>query len=498
MKKKKNESVNRPLTPQEEFLAKEKERAKNNKLKNKPILVMTYLIVAVFVAMIGYVIYFMQFKSETIIANSRNIRQDTFADEVERGDIITSDGVVIATSTTDDEGNTQREYPYANMFAHVVGYDDYGKSGLELLGNFYMLRSHINIFEKVYRELSEEKNRGDNIVTTINYELQSVAYDAMGPCDGAVIVIEPDTGKILTMISKPDFDPNDIDNVWTYLQTEEGQDSTILLNRATQGLYAPGSTFKVITLLEYIRENSNYSNYSYECSGSEIFSGVDIHCNDDTWHGTESLKDSLAYSCNVSFANIGTLIDYASYGETAESLLFNSKLPYDGEYSVSQFEIDANSTADELPQTVIGQGDTRITPLHNAMIMCAIANGGVLMEPYLIQSVENDDGATIKKFKSRSYGKLLESDEAAILTEYMQSVADYGTAAPYFSGRSYDVAGKTGTAEYDDEGNCNSWFAGFSNPDNPDIVVCVITEDYNTYGISATWVAQQIFDAYYN
>ncbi len=453
----------------------------------------------VFVAMIAYVIYFMEFESETVIANSRNIRQDTFADDVEKGDIITSDGVVIATSTTDEEGNTTRSYPYGNTFAHVTGYDKYGKSGIELEGNFYMLRSHINIFEKVIKGLSEEKNRGDNVITTVDYDLQTAAYNAMGYCEGAVIAIEPSSGKIKVMLSKPDYNPNEIDYIWSYLQTEEGSSSTILLNRATQGLYAPGSTFKVLTLLEYIKENPNtYQNYSYECYGSEIFSGVSIHCNDDTSHYTESLKDSLAYSCNVSFAHIGTYLDYANFRTTMDSLLFNSQLPYDGEYSMSSFDIDADSGSDELPQTVIGQGNTQITPLHNAMIMSAIANGGVLMEPYLIEKVENDDGGNVKKFKSKSYGELMTSEEAEILTEYMKAVCDYGTAGSYFYGASYDVAGKTGTAEYDNEGNCNSWFVGFSNPDNPDLVVCVIVEDYNTYGVSGTWVAKQIFDAYYS
>lgn len=126
------------------------------------------------------------------------------------------------------------------MFSHLVGYDEYGKAGLELAGNFYMLRSHINIFERVYRELKEEKNRGDNVITTVDYDLQAAAYNALGSCKGAVIAIEPSTGKILCMVSKPDYDPNDIENVWSYLQTEEGSESTILLNRATQGLYAPG------------------------------------------------------------------------------------------------------------------------------------------------------------------------------------------------------------------------------------------------------------------
>ncbi len=453
--------------------------------------------VFVYMGLIGYIIYFMQFKAETTIANSRNIRQDSFADVVERGDIITSDGEVIATSSTDDKGNTTRYYPYSNMFAHLVGYDSYGKAGLELQGNFYMLRSHINIFERVYKQIKEEKNRGDNVITTVRYDLQSAAYNALGSCNGAVVVIEPDTGKILAMVSKPDYDPNNIDAVWEYLQTSEGQSSSILLNRATQGLYAPGSTFKIITLLEYIRENPDYDDYSYVCQGESIFNGVGINCNDFTVHGQESLADSLAYSCNLSFANIGTTLDYRRYKETAEDLLFNQDLPFDGEYNSSSFYIDENSRPDELPQTVIGQGETKITPLHNAMIVSAIANGGVLMKPYLISSIENDDGSTVKKFKSKSYGNLITSDEAQILTEYMKTVCDYGTASWYFYESSYDVAGKTGTAEYDNEGHTNSLFVGFSNPDNPDIVVSVIVEDYWYNGVSATWVAKQVFDAYY-
>lgn len=486
------------MSPEEEFLKKEQEKAKNNKIKNRPIIVITYLMVFVYVCLIGYVIYFMQFKAETTIANSRNIRQDSFAETVERGDIITSDGVVIATSSTDEDGNTTRSYPYDNLFAHVVGYDSYGKSGLELQGNFYMLRSHINIFERVVKEIQEEKNRGDNLITTLDYDLQKAAYDALSGCNGAVIVMEPDTGKILVMISKPDFNPNEIDAVWEYLQTEEGASSTILLNRATQGLYAPGSTFKVVTTLEYIRENYNYDKYSYICEGSEIFTGVQIECSSGKVHGELDLADSLAYSCNCSYANIGVELDYASYKDTAEDLLFNKELPYVGSYNSSSFYIDGDSRRDELPQTAIGQGDTMITPLHNALIFSAIANGGVLMEPYLMHSIENDDGATVKKFSPKKYGELMTSDEAAILTDYMKGVCDYGTAAGYFWDASYDVAGKTGTAEYDNEGNCNSWFVGFSNPDNPDIVVSVIVEDYTSNGVSGSWVAKQIFDAYYN
>ncbi|MDD6328617.1 MAG: penicillin-binding transpeptidase domain-containing protein [Lachnospiraceae bacterium] len=499
MKKKKSESNQscRELTPEEEFLQKEKERSRNNRIKNRPILVMTYSIVTIFMCMIGYIIYFMSFRAEQVIANSRNLRQDSFADVVERGDIITSDGEVIATSTTDEEGNTYRSYPYNNMFAHVVGYEGRGKAGLELSGNFYMLRSHINIFERVYMQLSEEKNRGDNVITTVSYKLQSAAYNAMGGCNGAVVAIEPSTGKILVMISKPDYNPNNMDNVWAYLDSEEGRESSILLNRATQGMYAPGSTFKIVTLLSYIRENPDYTDYTYTCNGSEIFNGVDIHCSNDRVHGTVSIGDSLAYSCNGSFATMGTSLDYGKYRDTAEELLFNCELPYDGIYNKSYFEISKNSRSDEIPQTAIGQGNTQITPLHNAMIVSAIANGGVLMKPYLIDRIENDDGAKVKKFGSKTYGNLMTNKEAQILTDYMKGVCSYGTASGYFSGTPYEVAGKTGTAEYDNQGHCNSWFVGFSNPDNPDLVVSVIMEDYSTYGITGASVAKAIFDAYY-
>lgn len=483
---------------EQELIDKEHERAKKNEIKNKPIVLTTYVVVFLFVGLIGYIAYFMQFKSESIIANSRNIRQDSFADKIERGDIITSDGVVIATSETDEEGNTYRSYPYSNMFAHVVGYEKYGKSGIELQGNFYMLRTHVNIVERVYREIKEEKNRGDNVVTTLDYNLQETAYNALGSCNGAVVVLEPDTGKILAMVSKPDFDPNNIDGVWEYLQSEEGQNSSVLLNRATQGMYAPGSTFKIVTLLEYMREKSNYSNYNFDCYGSDVFSGVSIHCSDERNHGQENLADSLAYSCNVSFANIGTKLSYDSYKNTAEDLLFNKELPFDGVYSKSQFFINAKSKADEIPQTAIGQGDTKITPLHNAMIMSAIANGGYLMKPYLLDRIENDDGAHIKTFSPKGYGNIITNTESLALTEYMKGVCSYGTASGYFGDTSYSVAGKTGTAEYDDDGNCNSWFVGFSNPDNPDIVVSVIVEDSNINGVTGTSIARQIFDAYYN
>ena len=319
----------------------------------------------------------------------------------------------------------------------------------------------------------------------------------MGDCSGAAIVIEPDTGKILAMISKPSFDPNEINEVWDYIHSDEGKDSTIMLNRVTNGLYAPGSTFKIVTALEYMRENPNYEDYEFECEGTTDVNGVEISCANDNVHGTVTLADSIAYSCNTSFSNIGSKLDKGSYRKTAEELLFNKELPYDGSYEKSSFVINEQSSSSSIPQTAIGQGDTNITPLHNAMIMCGIANGGLVKKPYVVDSIKNVSGIQVKKYKSKDSVKIMSSDEAKNLTEMLKGVCEYGTASSYFEYSDYTVAGKTGTAEYDNEGNCNSWFVGYSNIERPDIVVSVIVEDYTTNQTSGSYVAKQIFDAYY-
>ncbi len=482
----------------EQFLKHEEEVKEKLKIKNRPIITMTYVMVLVFLLLFGHLIYFMIHDSKKIIADPHNKRQDYYSEYIVRGNIVSADGKLLATSETDEEGNEVRVYPYKDVFAHVVGYNEYGRAGIELQYNFELLTSNVSIVSKLKNDLKTNKNPGDTICTTLDTRLQQEAYDALGDANGAVVVIEPSTGKILALVSKPSYDPNNIDEVWDYIHSEEGSESTIMLNRATQGLYAPGSTFKIVTALEYIRENPNYKDYSYYCEGSDIFKSVEISCANGHVHGDVDLEDSIAYSCNTSFANIGMSLDKSSYRKTAEDLLYNSKLPVDIEYSESSFSVDANTDAQLIPQTAIGQGDTSITPLHNAMIMCAIANGGVLKKPYLVESIKNSDGALVKKIKHGDTKELLSYKEAETLIEMLSSVCEYGTASSYFSYTDYSVAGKTGTAEYDNNGNCNSWFVGFSNIKDPDIVVSVIVEDYTKNELSGSYVAKRVFDAYYD
>ncbi|MGN0395936.1 MAG: peptidoglycan D,D-transpeptidase FtsI family protein [Coprococcus sp.] len=467
---------------------------KSNDKKNVPVLVITYFVVVLFIAMLANIIIFVVRDADTAIANSYNRRQSLYAEKVIKGNVLSSDGEVLAETVVDSEGNETRYYPYSNMFSHVVGYDSNGQSGVEMLSTYYLLNSNQNIIKQVYNALADKKNLGNNVVTTLDFNLQQTAYNQLGYNDGAVIVLEPSTGKILAMVSKPDFDPNNIENV---IAETADSDSSCLLNRATQGLYPPGSTFKVLTALEYIREHGNYKNYSYTCEGEDIFSGVGIHCYNYKVHGNINLKDSLAYSCNTSFSNIGLSLDKGKYRQLCEDFLFNKELPYEGYYSKSSFVINADSDDSSMPQTAIGQGDTLITPLHNALIMSTIANGGVLMKPYIIDRIESCDGTVMKKFKPDTYGKIISSNEAATMCDLLTGVTEYGTASDYFYGAQYTIAGKTGTAEFNEAGDSHSWFIGFSNIDNPDIVVCVIVENASSTGASASYIARQVFDAYY-
>lgn len=472
---------------------KDNQKAKAKRARNKEFARVTYIFVALFLVLMGYITYFQVARSRDIIRSPYNARQDSYADRVVRGKILDKDGNVLAQTNVSEDGTETREYPYGNMFAHVVGYSVQGKSGLESVENFELLTSNAFFLEKIKNEFQDKKNMGDSVVTTLNLELQEAAYDALGNYKGAVVVMEPSTGKILAMVSKPDFDSNTVAENWDFLNTD--QDS-VLLNRATQGQYAPGSTFKVVTALEYMRENPDYENYGYNCTGAIEKDGVTIRCYNGHVHGQVGFQDSLAYSCNTSFSNIGLSLDIKNFRETSKELLFNSKLPSVLPYSKSSFSLEPGAGSADKMMTAMGQGKTQVSPYHMALITSAIANGGTLMKPYLVDSVNNYTGAVIDKNKPEKYKSLMTSEDAAKLKQYMSAVVDYGTAS-VLSGQSYTAAGKTGTAEYSsDKEKDHSWFIGMTNVDNPELVISVIIESSDGTA-KAVDVAKQVFDAYY-
>ena len=445
--------------------------------------------------MMGYTCHYAATNKQELINNSYNGRQEIFAAQNTRGSIYAAGGQVLAETQTDEDGTEKRVYPYENLFAHAVGYASNGRFGIEAAANYYLINSNAKLSDKVASDVAGVKYPGDSVVTTLDVSLQDIASRSLGVYKGAIIVSEPATGKILAMVSKPDYDPNEIDAIWD--EVIQDKESTILLNRATQGLYPPGSTFKIVTALEYIRENPNtYGNYHFQCSGRFKLEEHTISCYHGTNHGSEDFITSFARSCNSSFANIGTSLDRTAFRQTLNGLLFDQELPVKLNYSKSSVHMEEGMGAEEMMQTSIGQGKTQITPLHLNMLTCAIANDGVLMKPYVIDYVENSAGSNIKRFPPSSYGRLLSAEEAEILTGMMEKVVTGGTAT-VLSGLDYTAAGKTGSAEYNSKGDSHAWFTGFAPTDNPEVCVTIIIEGAGSGGDYAVPIAKRLFDAYF-
>lgn len=447
--------------------------------------------------MTGRFIYFMVVQSSDVINNSYNKRQDLLAEKFVRGKILASDGTILAETVTDSSGNETRKYPYNDLFAHVVGSVGRGKTGLELAQNFTLLSSHTNVMNQAVTQMQGDKIVADDIVTTLNVELQKVASDALGNRKGAVVAIEPSTGRILAMVSKPGFDPNTIAQNWNSL-VEDASGNSALLNRATQGLYAPGSTFKIVTLLEYLKEHpSNYNKYTYECKGSAMFGDRRISCYNNHVHGVLDLKESLAHSCNDSFAHIGTLLNLKSYNKTAQKLMFNKSIPLNIPYNKGSFSVSGSDSENEIAQTAMGQGKTQITPLLSAMISSAVANDGKMMTPYLVEGIQTSSGHDVKTTKKKVLSKSMTKEQAAIMTDYMTEVVNSGTGTALKTSK-YQVAGKTGSAEYDSTGASHAWFTGFAPANNPTIAVSVIVESSGTGSEYAVPIARRLFETYLN
>ncbi|MCD7819017.1 MAG: penicillin-binding protein 2 [Lachnospiraceae bacterium] len=493
------ESEKIPVKVREVRLEQESEPA-DAKGRNTELGIVTYAFVFLFVIMIGYLVYLNVWKADSLNSSSYNTKQDTNEDKYIRGSIYSADGQTLAYTSVAEDGTETRVYPYKNVFSHVIGYSSNGKSGLESTSNSDLMTSHTSVLTQLREDTDDdEKQQADSVYTTLNATLQQTAYNALGSYNGAVIVMEPDTGKILAMVSKPDFDPNDIENIWDEVVNDSS--SSVLLNRATQGLYPPGSTFKILTTLAYMRENSTtYSDFTYNCEGTLEESGASIHCYNNKVHGLVDLKNAFAKSCNTTFASIGLSLGEDSLADVCDEFLFNSALPTSLQHSTSQFTLSSNASYGEIMQTAIGQGETLVTPLHMALITSTVANGGVMMRPYLVDYIEAVDGTTVSTNSPSRYKKLMTSEEASVLNEYMEETVLSGTATALSWFDRFTVAGKTGSAEYGSDGSegTHSWFVGYSTSDEADIVVVVIAEDGGAGSDTAVPIASQIFQAYYN
>lgn len=466
----------------------------------KQVFVTGVLVCSLFAAMTVYFLVYTNRNSKKLFENDYNKREEALLEKNVRGKIYAASGEVLAETIQDQDGNDVRSYPYKNLFSHIVGYTYKGGSGVEQLQNYNLMHSDISLSDKASYDAAGERYPADDVYTTLDLALQQAASDALGDNRGAVIVTEVDTGNILCMVSKPDFDPNDIEAEWERLGADT--DSGTLVNRVTQGLYAPGSTFKIFDAIELMDEDMAAANaFSYNCIGYDnnftLEDGQPIHCYHWTAHGTVSLEKAFAKSCNCAFVNIGNSLNRDSFCTLLNNMMFGEALPYDLPSGTSSYTLTSDTTKEDVTQLSIGQGSTLMTPMHLNMITAAIANGGTVHKDQIIASVKTGTGSTLSETKPEDYRTVMTAEVAAKMREMMRDVIAEGTATK-LSSRPYNPCGKTGSAEIvTGESTSHAWFTGFAPEENPEIAITVIVEGAGTGGVSAVPVVRSVLDEYF-
>ncbi|WP_242824478.1 penicillin-binding transpeptidase domain-containing protein [Clostridium sp. MD294] len=426
---------------------------------------------------------------QEISSSAYNPRINYVDNSVKRGNIRDSNGDILAESIQNADGSYTRNYNRSRMAAHITGYSSKGKTGVEAAENFELQKAHNEVLQRINNMLKGEPVQGNDVVLTIDMDIQSIAGNILGNKKGAIVVIEPSTGKILALQAYPDFDPNTVAQNWEILKNDE--DSS-LVNRATQGLYPPGSTFKVITALAALEYYSDWKNFTYECTGEATFENKVIHCYNNKVHGTVDMKKAIATSCNCYFAELGKRIGAENIRKKAEDFYFNQNYPFALAHSTSQVALQKKSQENEIVETAIGQGKTLATPLHMAMVASAVANDGIMMKPYIVDHIQYYNGDISKTTVPEKIKQVISVEEANIITDMMISCVSEGTgtAAQIYG---VEVAGKTGTAE-NATGSDHSWFIGFAPANDPKIAVTVMIENANQGG-SATPIAGKVLQA---
>ncbi len=320
-----------------------------------------------------------------------------------------------------------------------------------------------------------DSKTGYNLHLTIDHELQKFASNRLGERNGAVVAINPKTGEVLTLVSKPDFDPSGdaLAKKWSELTESE---QSPLLPRATSGLYAPGSTFKIITASAAIQgglEKEEFLDYGSVKIGGATFDNFGKKAN-----GKIDLKKAFSLSSNFAFCTLGARLGGQSLREAAESFGFNKGFNFDIAFSKSRFP---EKTADEAGSAAlgIGQGEILATPLQMAMTACAIANDGVIMKPYIVHKATNLSGSTVYENREQQLCRAVPSETAEKIKQMMIESVKSGTSkASAISG--ITVAGKTGTSENEllnkIKNKEHTWYVCFAPAENPQIAVAVMLE----------------------
>ncbi len=453
---------------------------------NKRIIRVLVVVSLMFLSLVTYLLYFNMFRAEEVAGNSYNKRQWEDEKFVKRGSIYDCDGEVLAETRINGDERT-RVYPKGHLYSHIIGYHSkvYGKSHLEMKYDRELLgKGDINIS---FNELRS----GYDLNLTLDNDLQNYAYNQLGGRRGAIVALEPSTGKILAMVSYPDFDPSakSLEESWKYIV--EREDSP-LLARATNGLYAPGSTYKIVTASSaYI---AGYDLTTFDDQGAFEADGLKVENYDGKSYGTIDLRQAFEYSSNFTFCTIGYELGADTVLSTAEAFGINKTIEMDLPVSKSRIEYKKMYDADAALVS-IGQGQLLMTPLHVAMVGATVANGGKMMKPYLVDRITASSGVSLGTTRPQQLYQPISAQTAAYLSDLMVGVVKRGTGTrAQISG--ITVAGKTGTAENETK-NDHSWFVGFAPAENPQIAVAVLLEyDGGAGGTNAAPIARNVMSKY--
>jgi peptidoglycan glycosyltransferase len=459
------------------------------------------LFALLFTVLIGFTSQWSIFEAEGLENNPANRRSLLEAETIPRGVITAADGEELAVSeevASGEEPRFERRYPQGALFSHEVGYffTDAGTSGLE---RFYDddLAGRGDELENLFGDIFEQ-DEGDDLATNLDSEAQRTAIDALSAQGdgGAVVALEPDTGKVRVMASLPDFDPNTVpDQIDELNQSED----SLILNRATQARYQPGSTFKVVTTAAALDTGEFTPESVLDGSSPKIIGGTPLENAGGESFGAISLTDALTNSVNTVFAQVGeqlgseTLFDYMErFGlgrappiDYPADQLFASGVYEDDELLGGDDPVDAGRVA-------IGQERLQVTPLQMAMVAAAVANDGSLMAPRLGDAIMAPDGRVKDRISSSEASQVMSTETADALTEMMTNVVQEGTGtAAALQG--IDVAGKTGTAETGD--GDQAWFIAFAPSDDPQIAIAVTVEPPSGFGGEvAAPIASQVLE----
>lgn len=481
---------------------------------NEPIRRLSVVVLIMFLVLMAAVSYTQVINASDLNADARNVRTLYREYGTFRGPFIVDGNAVVTSKPVDDSFNYQRTYSNGPLYAAATGYYSivYGRSGLEQTENSLLNGSDDALFWNRLGDLfAGREQEGASVEITLDSTLQQVAADQLGDQRGAVVALDPRTGEILAMVTSPTYDPtllagHNTSEVNENYQRLLNDPADPLINRAIAGkTYPPGSVFKLVVAaaaLEsgYSPDSDLYAPQELDLPGTSATIG---NYGDEKCAPTDSitLDDALRVSCNTAFANLGMSLGWSVIERKAKEFGWTQQIDIPLRAAASQLPDDPNEP--QTAQSSIGQFDVRSTPLQMAMVTAAIANGGTLMNPYLVKTVRAPDLRVIRDTKPTEFSQPMTPAEARALTKMMVHVVDSGTGrAARIEG--VKVAGKTGTAETGTGSPPHSWFVGFAPADNPTIAVAVLVENGGdrgaagkeaTGGIVAAPIAQAIMKA---